>query len=148
VHREVASGLPCAIGFKNSTAGDVQVAVDAVGAASKPHHFLGFDPAAGQLGVVASAGNPSCHIVLRGGTDDTNFDAASVAAAADALAEAGHGSSGERRVMVDCSHANSRKKHTLQLEVVADLCTQIKGGGLAALCGVMIESHIYAGSQA
>eukprot|EP01045_Picozoa_sp_COSAG04_P007707 COSAG04_NODE_409_length_14823_cov_4.646767_10_plen_300_part_00 len=96
VHREMASALPIPIGFKNSTEGSVQVAVDAIGAASQPHCFLGVQPSTGELGVVESAGNPHCHVVLRGGSGGPNYDAASVAAAAEAVG----GDPSRRMVMV------------------------------------------------
>jgi 3-deoxy-7-phosphoheptulonate synthase len=147
----MVSALPCPIGFKNSTGGDVQVAVDAMQASSQPHRFIGIDSknASGTLGIIESAGNPNCHVVLRGGSAGTNFDSESVAAAAEAVASAADETQTSRRyVMVDCSHANSQKQHERQLLVVEDLCKQLTAGSTSAhLCGVMIESHINAGSQ-
>lgn len=149
VHREMVSTLPCPIGFKNSTGGDVQVAVDAMQASSHPHHFIGMSVESGALGIIESSGNSNCHIVLRGGARGPNYDSGSVAAAAAAVASADGTRSGRRSVMVDCSHANSQKQHTRQLVVVDDLCKQLTAGSSSShhLCGVMIESHINAGSQ-
>jgi 3-deoxy-7-phosphoheptulonate synthase len=151
VHREMVSALPCPIGFKNSTGGDVQVAIDAMQASSQSHHFIGMtaENASGSLGIIESAGNPNCHIVLRGGSAGPNFDSESVAAAAEAVAAAADVTRSSRRsVMVDCSHANSQKQHERQLLVIEDLCKQLSAGSPSAhLCGVMIESHINAGSQ-
>jgi 3-deoxy-7-phosphoheptulonate synthase len=157
VHREMVSALPCPIGFKNSTSGDVQVAVDAIQASSQPHHFIGMASAAdtteaggGRLAIIESAGNPHCHVVLRGGSDGPNFDRASVAQAAAAV-DPDWSTSSRRTVMVDCSHANSQKQHERQLLVVEDLCTQLtslsSSSAASALCGVMIESHINGGAQ-
>jgi 3-deoxy-7-phosphoheptulonate synthase len=141
VHRELASGFSAAIGFKNSTEGQVKVAIDAVLAASHPHRFLGIHKS-GQLAMVSTAGNPDGHIILRGGKQP-NFDAASVGAAAEALRIAGRPAS----LMVDCSHGNSGKRHERQIDVVRDLAGQI-GSGSRAVFGAMIESHLVAGAQA
>jgi len=141
VHRELASGFSAAIGFKNSTEGNVRVAIDAVIAASQPHSFLGVHKS-GQIAMVHTAGNPDGHVILRGGTVP-NFDAASVAAACDGLAQ-------DRRhpsLMVDCSHGNSDKQHERQIEVVRDVARQVAGGSRQVF-GVMIESHLVAGAQA
>ena len=140
VHRELASGLSCPVGFKNGTNGDVKVAVDAIKAASAPHHFLSVTKG-GHSAIVHTAGNEDCHIILRGGKT-TNYDAASVEAACRALAQAGLAA----RVMVDCSHANSQKQHERQLDVARDVAGQIAAGD-ARVCGVMIESHIHPGRQ-
>mgnify|MGYP003593224791 CR=1 FL=1 len=140
VHRELASGLSCPVGFKNGTNGDVRVAVDAIKAASAPHHFLSVTKG-GHSAIVHTAGNEDCHIILRGGKT-TNYDAASVEAACRALAQAGLAV----RVMVDCSHANSQKQHERQLDVARDVAGQIAAGD-ARICGVMIESHINPGRQ-
>jgi 3-deoxy-7-phosphoheptulonate synthase len=141
VHRELASGFSAAIGFKNSTEGNVRVAIDAVIAASQPHSFLGVHKS-GQIAMVHTAGNPDGHVILRGGAKP-NYDAASVAAACDALEQANrHGG-----VMVDCSHGNSEKSHTKQTEVVRDVARQITRGS-RQIFGVMIESHLVAGAQA
>ena len=140
IHREMASGLSCAVGFKNGTNGDVKIAVGAVLASAQPHHFLAVTRE-GYAAIAATSGNPDAHVVLRGGKTP-NYDAASVAAAAAELAKAGL----PERVMVDASHANSAKDHNNQPKVVADLCRQIAGGE-DRIMGVMIESHLVAGRQ-
>jgi len=146
VHRELASGFSAAIGFKNSTEGNVRVAIDAVIAAGQPHSFLGVHKS-GQIAMVHTAGNPDGHVILRGGARPNgarpNHDAASVAQACEALAEAGRQAS----VMVDCSHGNSGKDHERQPHVVRDVAAQIAGGS-RQVSGVMIESHLVAGAQA
>jgi len=141
VHRELASGFSAAIGFKNSTEGNVRVAIDAVIAASQPHSFLGVHKS-GQIAMVHTAGNPDGHVILRGGAQP-NYDAASVAAACEALADAGRIGS----VMVDCSHGNSGKSHDRQPAVVRDVAGQVARGSRQVF-GVMIESHLVAGAQA
>jgi 3-deoxy-7-phosphoheptulonate synthase len=141
VHRELASGFSAAIGFKNSTEGNVRVAIDAVIAASQPHSFLGVHKS-GQIAMVHTAGNPDGHVILRGGTQP-NYDAASVAQACESLADAGR----QPSVMVDCSHGNSGKSHEKQPHVVRDVAAQIAGGS-RQIFGVMIESHLVAGAQA
>jgi 3-deoxy-7-phosphoheptulonate synthase len=140
VHRQLASGLSCPVGFKNGTNGDVKIAVDAIKAASAPHHFLSVTKG-GHSAIVHTAGNEDCHIILRGGKT-TNFDAASVEAVCQELAHAGLAA----RVMIDCSHANSQKQHDKQIDVARDVATQIAGGD-ARICGVMIESHLNPGRQ-
>jgi 3-deoxy-7-phosphoheptulonate synthase len=140
IHREMASGLSCPVGFKNGTNGDVKIAVDAVLAALNPHHFLSVNKE-GRAAIVTTIGNEDSHIVLRGGTAP-NYDAASVAAAAAELAKAGL----PQRLMVDASHANSGKRHENQPKVVADLSAQLAGGE-RRIMGVMVESHLVAGRQ-
>ncbi|WP_299007604.1 3-deoxy-7-phosphoheptulonate synthase [uncultured Caulobacter sp.] len=140
IHREMASGLSCPVGFKNGTNGDVKVAVDAVMAASHPHHFLAVTKE-GRAAIATTKGNADCHLVLRGGKTP-NYDAASVAAAAEVLRKAGL----PERIMVDVSHANSGKKHENQPAVVADVCAQLATGA-SPIMGVMIESHLVAGRQ-
>ncbi|WP_372786683.1 3-deoxy-7-phosphoheptulonate synthase [Phenylobacterium sp.] len=140
IHREMASGLSCPVGFKNGTNGDVRIAVDAVLAASQPHHFLAVTKE-GRAAIATTTGNGDAHIVLRGGKTP-NYDAASIAAAATALAAAGL----PPRLMVDASHANSGKNHENQPAVVADLCAQL-ADGQPRIMGVMIESHLVAGRQ-
>ncbi|MEZ5738401.1 MAG: 3-deoxy-7-phosphoheptulonate synthase [Burkholderiaceae bacterium] len=140
IHRELASGFSAPVGFKNSTEGDVQVAIDAMIAASHPHRFLGMDKR-GQIAMVETAGNPDGHVILRGGREP-NADAASIAAACEALARR----SLQPSLMVDCSHANSGKRHERQVQVVQDIAAQIRAGS-RHLCGVMIESHLEAGTQ-
>jgi 3-deoxy-7-phosphoheptulonate synthase len=140
IHREMASGLSCPVGFKNGTNGDVKVAVDAVTAASQPHHFLAVTKE-GRAAIATTTGNGDCHLVLRGGKTP-NYDAASVAAAAEVLRKAGLA----ERIMVDVSHANSGKNHENQPAVVADVCAQVATGA-SPIMGVMIESHLVAGRQ-
>ena len=140
IHREMASGLSCPVGFKNGTNGDVRIVVDAALAAAQPHHFLAVTKE-GRAAIATTTGNNDAHIVLRGGKTP-NYDAVSIAAAAAALAAAGL----PPRLMVDASHANSGKTHENQPGVVADLCAQIAGGS-RAIMGVMIESHLVAGRQ-
>ena len=140
IHRELASGLSCPVGFKNGTNGDVKIAVDAVLAASQPHRFLAVNKD-GRAAIAATTGNRDAHIVLRGG-GAPNYDAASSAAACHALAKAGL----SETLMVDASHANSGKNHENQPAVVGNLCTQISAGE-DRIMGVMIESHLVAGRQ-
>ena len=140
VHRELASGLSCPVGFKNGTGGDIKIAADAVGAASHPHHFLSVTKEGGTA-IVSTAGNPDCHVILRGGKTP-NFDAASVQAASVVLATSGL----PARLMIDASHANSSKKPENQPAVVADIAAQIAGGE-QRIVGVMVESHLVAGRQ-
>lgn len=140
VHREMASGLSCPVGFKNGTGGDVKIAVDAVGAAMHPHHFLAVTKD-GHTAVAATEGNPDCHVILRGGKQP-NYDAASVEAAGQVLAKAGL----EPRLMVDASHANSHKKPENQPQVVEDVAVQIEAGE-RRIVGVMVESHLVGGRQ-
>jgi len=141
VHRELASGLSMPIGFKNGTAGSVGVAVDAITASAHPHRFLGVTEQ-GLAGIVTTLGNPDCHVILRGGADGPNFDAASVASASAAMRKAGLGA----RVMVDCSHGNSRKDFRRQPEVARAVAAQIAAGN-RDLIGVMLESHLVEGRQ-
>ncbi len=141
VHRELASGLSCPVGFKNSTDGSLRVAIDAIGSASHPHHFLSVTKA-GQSAIFSTAGNKDCHIILRGGTNGPNYDEKSIRSAASELERAGLPS----RLMVDCSHANSQKRHERQLVVGRDLAVQMAAGN-RHIMGVMIESHLIAGRQ-
>ena len=140
VHRQLASGLSCPVGFKNGTNGDIRVAVDAIKAASAPHHFLSVTKG-GHSAIVHTAGNEDCHIILRGGRA-TNYDASSVEATCQELAAAGLAA----RLMIDFSHANSQKQHERQLDVGRDVAAQVAGGD-GRIFGVMIESHLNAGRQ-
>jgi 3-deoxy-7-phosphoheptulonate synthase len=140
IHRELASGLSCPVGFKNGTDGNIRIAVDAIKAAASPHHFLSVTKA-GHSAIVSTAGNEDCHVILRGGKQP-NYDAASVDAACKELAAAGLA----QRVMIDCSHANSRKQYKLQIEVARDIANQI-GNGEERIFGVMVESHLKEGRQ-
>ena len=141
IHRQLASGLSCPIGFKNSTDGTVQVAADAVASASKPHIFLSVTKQ-GRSAIFSTAGNPDCHVILRGGSSNTNYDAASIDATCGTLEKGGLAA----KVMVDMSHANSRKQHRNQLGVCEDLCGQLRAGE-QRLFGVMIESNLVEGNQ-
>ncbi|MBS1270473.1 MAG: Phospho-2-dehydro-3-deoxyheptonate aldolase, Phe-sensitive [Gammaproteobacteria bacterium] len=140
-HRQLASGLSCPVGFKNGTDGNLAIAVDAVNAASYPHHFLSVTKE-GRAAIFSTAGNKDCHIILRGGTQP-NYDAASVQSAAQALEHSGLGS---RRIMIDFSHANSRKQPRKQAEVGANVIRQLADGENRVM-GVMIESHLVEGRQ-
>ena len=140
VHRELASGLSCPVGFKNGTDGNVRIAVDAIRAAAVPHHFLSVTKA-GHSAIVSTNGNEDCHLILRGGKEP-NFDAASVDAACKELGTAGLAA----RVMIDLSHANCTKRYERQLEVAADVATQIAAGD-DRIFGVMVESHLKPGRQ-
>ena len=140
VHRELASGLSCPVGFKNGTDGNVKIAVDAVRAASQPHHFMAVTKD-GHTAIAATSGNEDCHVILRGGKAP-NYDAASVEAACGAIGENGL----EPRVMIDASHANSGKNPENQPRVVADIAGQIEAGE-RRIVGVMVESHLNAGRQ-
>jgi 3-deoxy-7-phosphoheptulonate synthase len=140
VHRQLASGLSCPVGFKNGTDGDVKIAVDAIKAASAPHHFLSVTKG-GHSAIVHTSGNEDCHIILRGGVHP-NYDAKSVEATCRQLAAAGLAA----RLMIDCSHANSEKKHERQIDVARDIAGQIAGGD-ERIIGVMLESHLNAGRQ-
>jgi 3-deoxy-7-phosphoheptulonate synthase len=140
VHRELASGLSCPIGFKNGTDGNVKIAIDAVQAASHPHHFLAVTKQ-GTSGIAATSGNADCHVILRGGRTP-NYDAESVDDVCKQLAAARL----EPRVMIDVSHGNSNKRPENQPLVSADIAAQIEHGE-HRIMGVMIESHLKAGRQ-
>jgi 3-deoxy-7-phosphoheptulonate synthase len=140
VHRELASGLSCPVGFKNGTDGNLRIALDAVKAASQPHHFLSVTKG-GHSAIVATAGNPDCHVILRGGKLP-NYDRASLEEASQQARAANMDS----RFMVDASHGNSQKKHDNQRLVIADIATQVEAGE-TRIFGVMIESNLVAGAQ-
>jgi len=140
VHRELASGLSCPVGFKNGTDGNVRIALDAVKSASQPHHFLAVTKD-GRSAIAATTGNDDCHIILRGGKAP-NYDAASVEAACAEAVKCGI----RPAVMIDASHANSSKKPESQPLVLSDVGTQIAGGD-RRIVGVMIESNLVAGRQ-
>ncbi|HEY9131552.1 MAG TPA: 3-deoxy-7-phosphoheptulonate synthase, partial [Dyella sp.] len=141
VHRELASGLSCPVGFKNGTDGSVKIAVDAVQAASQPHHFLAVTKQGG-VAIAATSGNADCHVILRGG-HAPNYDAASVQAACVAMAKAGI----EPRLMIDMSHANSGKQPENQPNVAENIAGQLEAGE-TRIIGVMVESHLVGGHQA
>jgi 3-deoxy-7-phosphoheptulonate synthase len=140
VHRELASGLSCPVGFKNGTDGNVRIAVDALKAARAPHHFLSVTKA-GHSAIVSTNGNEDCHIILRGGKHP-NYDAASVDAAAKELAGAGL----EQRLMIDCSHSNSQKMYQRQVDVAREVARQVATGD-DRIFGIMVESNLKAGRQ-
>jgi 3-deoxy-7-phosphoheptulonate synthase len=140
VHRELASGLSAPIGFKNGTDGNIKIAIDAILAASRAHHFLSVHKN-GQVAIVETKGNPDCHVILRGGKTP-NYDAASVAAACQEIEAAKL----PCRLMVDASHANSSKQHERQLMVAQSIAEQLSTGS-RCIVGAMIESHLIGGAQ-
>jgi 3-deoxy-7-phosphoheptulonate synthase len=140
VHRELASGLSCPVGFKNGTDGGVRVAIDAIKTAASPHHFLSFTKE-GNSAIFSTTGNDDCHVILRGGKTP-NYDAASVDDVCSDLADAGL----TPILMIDCSHANSQKNYQQQKEVARDVAEQISLGD-ARIIGVMVESHLNEGRQ-
>jgi 3-deoxy-7-phosphoheptulonate synthase len=140
IHRELASGLSCPVGFKNGTDGNVRIAAEAVKSASHPHHFMAVTKG-GRSAIASTSGNEDCHVILRGGRAP-NYDAASVDAASSELHRAGV----NPRLMIDASHANSGKKPENQPKVAADIAGQVAGGE-RRIMGVMIESHLVAGRQ-
>lgn len=141
VHRELASGLSCAVGFKNATNGGVRIALDAIGAAEAPHYFLSVTKF-GHSAIVSTKGNADCHIILRGGDNGPNYSAKDVNEVCESIEKSGR----IPHVMVDFSHANSSKQFKKQLEVCADVCQQIAQGS-NQIFGVMIESHLVEGRQ-
>ena len=140
IHRELASGLSCPIGFKNGTDSDVRIAIDAVTAASQPHHFLAVTKE-GRAAIAATTGNEDCHVILRGGKLP-NYDAASVDAASADAVKAGL----TPRIMIDASHANSSKNPENQPKVVSAIAAQVASGD-RRIIGTMIESHLVGGRQ-
>lgn len=141
VHRELASGLSCPVGFKNATDGTIKIAIDAIGAAMSPHHFLSLTKA-GHSAIFSTTGNEDVHLILRGGNDQPNYDAVSVEKAAQAMEEAKL----TPNIMIDFSHANSLKQCQRQILVGEDVAEQIANGD-HRIIGVMIESHLKAGNQ-
>jgi 3-deoxy-7-phosphoheptulonate synthase len=141
VHRQLVSGVSCPVGFKNATSGDIQVAIDAILSASYSHTFLGHTHH-GQSAIFVTAGNPDCHIILRGGRSSVNYTADCVAKTAAQMQETGVAP----RIMIDFSHANSRKDYTRQSVVGLDVAAQIAAGN-RHIIGVMIESNLVAGAQ-
>jgi 3-deoxy-7-phosphoheptulonate synthase len=141
-HREMASGLSSAVGFKNGTDGSLTVATNALNSVANPHRFLGIN-AQGQVSVFTTKGNPYGHIVLRGGTSGPNYDSVHIKLCEDALDKAGVA----RNIMVDCSHANSSKQPELQPLVVENVANQILEGN-TSIIGIMIESNLRSGNQA
>ncbi|MGL4475357.1 MAG: 3-deoxy-7-phosphoheptulonate synthase [Shewanella sp.] len=139
-HREMASGLSMPVGFKNGTDGKLDVAINALKSAASSHRFMGIN-SDGQVALLQTAGNPDGHVILRGGREP-NYDAASVNAAANAL----HASGQSARLVIDCSHGNSNKDYRRQVPVCLDVMGQIAAGN-NSIIGVMLESHLQAGSQ-
>jgi 3-deoxy-7-phosphoheptulonate synthase len=140
VHRELASGLSAPIGFKNGTDGNIRIAIDAIQAAARAHHFLSVHKN-GQVAIVETKGNKDCHVILRGGKTP-NYDRTSVKAACDEIEAARL----DCTLMVDCSHANSAKQYQRQVDVARDVAAQLAAGS-RCIFGVMVESHLVAGSQ-
>ncbi len=141
VHRELASGLSCAVGFKNGTNGGVRIALDAIGAAEAPHYFLSVTKF-GHSAIVSTRGNEDCHIILRGGDRGPNYSAQDIAAVCADIEKNGR----IPHVMVDFSHANSNKQFKKQLDVCHSVCDQIANGS-TQIFGVMVESHLTEGRQ-
>jgi 3-deoxy-7-phosphoheptulonate synthase len=141
VHRELASGLSCPVGFKNGTDGNMKIAVDAVRTSQHPHHFLSVTKA-GHSAIVSTLGNEDTHVILRGGAGRPNYDAASVDAACKELAAAGLA----QRLMIDFSHSNSQKQYQRQVEVGRDVARQLSAGD-KRIFGAMVESHLKEGRQ-
>lgn len=140
-HREMASGLSSAVGFKNGTDGSLEVAINAMQSVVSPHRFLGINPS-GQVAVIHTRGNDNAHIVLRGGSNGPNYDAGSIANCERAMTAAGL----DPVIMVDCSHANSNKDPNTQPQVAKAVVQQILGGN-TSIVGLMIESHLHGGNQ-
>ena len=140
-HREMASGLSCAVGFKNGTDGGLSVAMNAIQSASKPHRFLGIN-AQGQVAVIHTKGNPYSHVVLRGGSHGSNYDSVNISLCETEL----NNNKLANNIMVDCSHANSNKKPELQPLVMDNIANQLLEGN-QSIVGIMIESNIHAGNQ-
>ena len=139
-HRELASGLSCPVGFKNGTDGGIQIAVDAIKAASKAHNFLSVTKE-GKSAIFSTTGNKDCHIILRGGKN-INYQSKDVSRVSDILND----NSLPNNIMIDASHANSQKDHTKQRLVVDDIVSQINNGN-QSICGVMLESNLVSGRQ-
>jgi 3-deoxy-7-phosphoheptulonate synthase len=140
-HREMASGLSMPVGFKNGTDGSIQVALDALQSAIKPHHFLGINQM-GQVSIFQTTGNPYSHIILRGGSGKPNFDAASVKVAEDKFKELDL----QPRIVIDCSHGNSNKNHKQQAAVFDNVIQQVLEGN-QSIVGLMLESNLHEGNQ-
>lgn len=139
-HRELSSGLSCPVGFKNATDGDIQIAIDAINSASQPHHFLSVTKQ-GHSAIFQTTGNEDCHIILRGGKHP-NYDMFSVDDASAMLTTAGL----PARIMIDASHANSRKIPARQIDVASDIATQVARGS-DSIFGIMLESNLVEGRQ-
>jgi len=140
IHRELASGLSCPVGFKNGTDGNIKIAVDAIKAAASPHHFLSVTKD-GRSAIISTTGNEDCHVILRGGKTP-NYNAENIEAVSNELAASGLNA----KVMVDCSHANSLRQYKLQKQVAANVAEQLNNGD-DRIIGLMIESHLNEGRQ-
>lgn len=140
-HRQLSSGLSCPLGFKNGTDGGMQVAADAMVAASAPHAFMGMTKM-GMAAIFETRGNSDTHVILRGGKAGPNYDAQSIDACCEALRNAGL----REQVMIDCSHANSNKSHLRQVDVSRDVALQLAAGD-RRIIGVMLESNLHEGRQ-
>lgn len=140
VHRELASGLSCPVGFKNGTDGGVRVAIDAIKTANSPHRFLSVTKN-GESAIIVTKGNDDCHVILRGGKTP-NYESHHVNAVSEQLSDANL----LPRLMIDCSHANSQKQYEMQIQVAENIGKQIAGGD-QRIAGVMVESHLKAGKQ-
>jgi 3-deoxy-7-phosphoheptulonate synthase len=141
IHRQLVSGLSCPVGFKNATSGDVQIAIEAMMSAAHPHTFLGTSKY-GQSAILFTSGNPDTHVILRGGNQVVNYTSEAVNDVCARLEKAKL----RTQVMIDCSHANSRKEHARQIEVCRSVAEQV-GAGEKRILGVMIESNLVAGAQ-
>ncbi len=141
VHRELASGLSCPVGFKNATDGSFKIAIDAIKAAMSPHHFLSVTKA-GRTAIFSTRGNEDAHIILRGGNDAPNYDAVNVEKVAEGMEQADL----KANIMIDFSHANSLKQFQRQMVVAEDVAEQVSGGD-QRIIGIMVESHLQSGRQ-
>ncbi|MEM1282014.1 MAG: 3-deoxy-7-phosphoheptulonate synthase [Chlamydiota bacterium] len=141
IHREIASGLPMPIGFKNNTDGNAQIAVDGAYCASTPHTFIAINDE-GKLCSIVTEGNKNCHIVLRGGVETTNYDPHSILKTTKKLEEAGI----NKKLIIDCSHDNSKQGHDEQIVVFQSVIHQIIEGN-KSIAGLILESHLIAGRQ-
>ncbi len=141
VHRELASGLSCPVGFKNATDGGIKIAIDAINSAMRPHHFLSVTKE-GRSAIFSTTGNEDSHIILRGGNNEPNYDAVNVEKVAKGLGKSGL----PENIMIDFSHANSLKQYHRQLVVAADVAEQISNGD-QRIVGAMVESHLKSGRQ-
>jgi len=141
VHRELASGLSCPVGFKNGTDGSVLVAIDAILSSNNPHHFLSMTES-GQTAIFTTSGNQDCHVILRGGNNAPNYSAQHIQSTAEQLENYGM----NPNIMIDCSHGNSQKKHRQQMIVIDDIAQQISCGD-SRVIGLMIESYLIEGRQ-
>jgi 3-deoxy-7-phosphoheptulonate synthase len=141
IHRQLASGLSCPIGFKNGTDGNIQIAMDAIRAADYPHHFLSVTKQ-GLAAIVSTKGNPDGHVILRGGSSGTNYSEQQILQTSAALSKAGV----NERIIVDCSHGNSNKDYRNQKVVAQEVAKQVQAGQ-SPIFGVMLESFIHEGRQ-